>query len=167
MNVHKWPKDTVLISGSSIIQGLQENRMNKKYNVKIRPFSGASVGDMYDYLSPLLKKEPSCIILQIGSNDSPYKSSGAILDEILLLKCRILQILPSVKIVISCPIVRFDNAKAGLTLRRLDDKLKSLNLDIVINDNIDGSCLGKRGLHLNPKGSGRLAINFLSVMRQL
>ena len=31
--------------------------------------------------------------------------------------------------------------------------MKSLE-NVIVNDNIDGSCLGKGGLHLNPKGSG-------------
>ena len=39
--------------------------------------------------------------------------------------------------------------------------------NIIRNDNIDGSCLSKGGLHLNDKGSGRLAMNFLSLIRRL
>ena len=65
-----WPKDTILITGSSILNGIDENRLNSKFNVKVRAFSGAYVDDMYDYLAPLLKKKPSVIILQIGSNDA-------------------------------------------------------------------------------------------------
>jgi len=72
-NTHLWPKGTTLITGSSILLGVEENRL-KKYKAKVRPFPGATVDDMFDYLIPLLKKEPTNIILQIGSNDSPNKT---------------------------------------------------------------------------------------------
>ena len=165
-NVHLWPNGTTLITGSSILLGVEESRL-KKYNVKIRPFPGATVDDMFDYLIPLLKKEPSYIILQIGSNDSPSKTCDEILDEILNLKAFIHSALPNARVFISCPVIRTDNKKANNTLRELDIILKNTTKDIVINDNIDITCLGKRGLHLNPKGSGRLAINFISLMRRL
>ena len=58
-----------------------------------------------------------------------------------------------------------DDAKANLTLRHLGYELKSLP-NVIVNENVDGSCLGKKGLHLNPKGSGRLSVNYISLMRR-
>ena len=69
-------------------------------------------------------------------------------------------VLPSAIVYLSCPILRFDDAKANLTLH-LIMKMKYLP-NIILHDNVDKSCLGKKDVHLNPKGSGRLAINFLS-----
>ena len=165
--VHKWPKNTILIVGDSIINGIEESRITKKFPVKVRSYQGAKISDMYDYLTPLLKKEPTYIFLHVGSNNSPNEDSTAILDKLLLLKMHIKLILPNVKIYLSCPVLRIDDAKANLTLRNFTNKLKSLNIDVIINDNVDVTCLGKAGLHLNPKGSGRLAMNFLSLMRRL
>ena len=165
-NTHVWPNGTTLITGSSIISGIEEARL-KKYKAKVRSFPGSTVSDMYDYLIPLLKKEPSYIILQIGSNDSPFKSHNEIANEISDLKSFINSILPDTKVFISCPVLRLDNMKANRTLRCLDAYLKSSSKEIVVNDNIDGSCIGKKGLHLNPKGSGRLASNYISLMRRL
>ena len=127
----------------------------------------ATIDDMFDYLLPLLKKIPTNIILHIGSNDSSYKSSNEIAGEISTLKEFIHCMLPSVRIFISCPVIRLDDKKANKTLRDLDLHLKYNYNDIVVNDNVDASCLGKKGLHLNPKGSGRLAINYISLMRRL
>ena len=76
-------------------------------------------------------------------------------------------ILPTVKLYLSCPVLRLDNNNANEVLQELAKKLKKTFKDIINNDNIDRSCLGKKGLHLNPKGSGRLAINFISLMRRL
>ena len=163
-NVKPWPKGTTLITGDSILCGIEENRLKK---AKVRVFIGACVDDMYDFLTPLLKKKPTNIILHIGSNDSPFKTSEEIVSEIVNLKKNILSILPTVRIYLSCPTVRFDNFGANAVLRKVEEKLKSLFNDVILNDNVDRSCVGKKGLHLNPKGSGRLAINFISLMRRL
>ena len=84
--------------------------------MKVRPFPGANVDDMFSYIKPLLRKRPDHIILHIGSNDAPEKTSQEILDEIIELKMYIESVLPSVNIYLSCPVIRRDNAKAGLTL---------------------------------------------------
>ena len=154
-----------LITGSSIISGIEESRL-KKYQAKVRPFPGACVDDFYDYLPPLLKKKPTNIILHIGSNDSPNKTAEQIANEIENLKCFIKANLPDVKIFLSCPVVRTDHIRANLTLRQLDKIFKYMP-NFINNDNIDNTCLGKKGLHLNPKVSGRLAMNYISLMRGL
>ena len=81
------------------------------------------------------------------------------------LKAYIESTLPTVKSYLSCPLLRLDDARANLTLRQLGFEMKSLP-NVIINNNVNGSCLGKKGLHLNPKGSGRLASNFISLMRR-
>lgn len=163
--IHPWPANTTLITGSSIISGIEESRLIK-YKAKVRPFPGACIDDLYDYLLPLLKKKPAYIILHIGSNDSINKTADQIADEMKNLKRFIEATLPSVKIFVSCPVVRTDNMRANLTLRHLDKMFKSM-YNFINNDNIDNTCLGKKGLHLNPKGSGRLAMNYISLMRHL
>ena len=165
-NIHYWPKGTTLITGSSIIMGLEEKRL-QKYQAKVRPFPGACVDDMFDYLLPLLKKRPTNIVLHIGSNDAAFKSANDIANEIRSLKAFIEKLVPGVKLFLSCPIIRLDNNKANNTLLKLATLFKHMESNIITNDNIDASCLGKKGLHLNPKGSGRLAINFISLMRRL
>ena len=163
--VMPWPANTTLITGSSIICGLEENRL-RKYKVKVRPCPGAYVDDMHDYLKPLLKKKPTNIIIHIGSNDSFSKTADAIANEISNLKDFIQNKVPNANIFMSCPTLRLDNAKANSTLRELKEILKSTH-KVIVNDNIDGSCLGRKGLHLNPKGSGRLAMNYISLLRRL
>ena len=163
--VKPWPKNTTLITGSSMISGLNEKKLTR-YNAKVRCFPGASIDDMYDFLKPHIKKKPTNIILHISSNDSTQKSADKIIEEIKNLKLYIESVLPKVRLYLSCPIVRTDNIRANLTLREVDLYMKSLNYSVK-NDNIDNTCLGRKGLHLNLKGSGRLAINFISLMRRL
>ena len=157
----KWRKGTILIAADSMLWGVDEKRLSKKNIVKVRPFSGARVTDMNDYLKPLLKKHPSKIILHVGTNDAADRSSRAILDDLLKLKHNIKSALPQSKVIISCPINRNDNGKASLTIRRLNHHLGDLEINCVTNDNIESDCLIEDGLHLNTKGHGKLAMNFI------
>ena len=144
---------------------------NHKYysgfaNATIFKFENLEHDARVDVISHLLKKKPTNIILQIGSNDAPNKTADQIFEEINNLKRYIEDKLPSMKIFLSCPVLRVDNSHAHLVLRQLGEKLKALP-NIITNDNLDVTSLGKRGLHLNPKGSGRLALNYISLMRRL
>ena len=73
-------------------------KSTKKYNAKVRCHPGACVDDLYDYIAPLIKKKPSNIIMQIGSNDATFKTAEEILSEILNLKHYILKVLPGSKV---------------------------------------------------------------------
>ena len=117
---HAWPNGTTVITGDSILNNLEEYRLNKRFNVKVRPFPGADVDDM-----PLLQERPDNIILHIGINDTPNKTSTEILNEIAELKLYIESILPHVNIYLSCPVLRTDNAKAGFTIHHLRQKMKA------------------------------------------
>ena len=44
--IHEWPQNTILVTGDSILNGLEENRLNKKLKVKVRAFPGAGREDM-------------------------------------------------------------------------------------------------------------------------
>ena len=135
-------------------------------NVKVRGFSGANINDFYTYLIPLLRKKPSYIILMVGTNDAMMKSSEELLAELLALKNWILEVLPGVIITMSCPTIRNDNQKARLTILNLRKKLNDLKLSTIINDNIVENHLGRKRLHLNNRGSARLAMNYLAHIRR-
>ena len=51
--------------------------------MKVRSFPGACIDDMFDVLQPLLKKNPTNIILHISSNDAPQKSAEQIITEMM------------------------------------------------------------------------------------
>ena len=64
----------------------QEKRISGNSSVKVRIFPGVTNHDLYDYLKPLLKKNPDNIILHVGTNNSVSETSIDILNEILSLK---------------------------------------------------------------------------------
>ena len=70
VDVHSWPKNTILIAGDSMINGINEKRISTNFkSVKVRCFSGATIDDMYFNLIPLLKKKPATLVLHVGTNN--------------------------------------------------------------------------------------------------
>ena len=164
----KWPKDTTLIVGDSMLLGIDENRLSgiKKKSIKVRPFSGASIEDMMDHIKPLIRKSPTNMILHIGVNNVLEDDSQMILNKLLSLKALIEKNLPDCKLVISKIIQRFDKEGANSTIDDLNRSLDSLCLKTIDNSNITIQHLGKKGLHLNDWGRGRLALNFMKTLRK-
>ena len=103
----------------------------------------------------LLHKSPDTIILNVGTNDCVSKFSFVVLDKILKFKTLIYNSLPHCKIIISNIIDRTDEGNAYV-------KVQKFEINIVNNSNIEKECLGKKGLHLIERGSGKLAINFVN-----
>ena len=81
-----WPKDTIFITGDSILSGLQPGLLSQQRKVKVKTFSGANVRDMHDNIKPVLWHKPEYIILHIGTNDVLNLPPNEILDKISELK---------------------------------------------------------------------------------
>ena len=120
----------------------------------------------YHYLERLLQKQPDYVILHVSTNDD-MKTSEYILTGRLQLKTNIESTLPSCILIISEPIIRIDNAKTSFTIKNLIDKLCQLNIKQIFNGNITTDHISKKGLHLNARGTGRLALNIITHIRHL
>ena len=164
--VHRWPPGTTLIAGDSIVSGLMEKKMGKN-NVKVRSFPGACMRDMYYYLEPLLMKCPTNVILHACTNDAIDKEPHELTDELLQLKHHVENTLPGSNVIISYPTIRTDKQQAKGTIINLRKTLDLLQINSITNENITEEHLGKGGLHLNAKDSGRLAMNYISFIRHL
>ena len=56
-DAHPWPKNTILIAGDSMSNGINEKRFSTNFkSVKVRRFSDATIDNMCFNLIPLLKK---------------------------------------------------------------------------------------------------------------
>ena len=89
------------------------------------------------------------------------------LEEILNLKTFIMNSIPQCKVIISNVINRTDDGKVSLIVENLNYHLNSLKLDIVHSSIIGKECLGKKGLHLTKRETGKLAINFINKIINL
>ena len=79
----------------------------------------------------------------------------------------ICSIIPTCIVIISSLINRYEHAKAQLTVTKVNELLSKMNISIIDNSNITRDHLGKKGLHLNPRGIGKIAVNFVKSLRNL
>ena len=167
VDAHPWPKNTILVAGDSIINGINEKRISTNFkSVKVRCFSGATIDDMYFNLIPLLRKKPVALVLHVGTNNSSNETPFQIYDKLLNLVHFIKENNPNCHAVLSSSIDRLDG-KAALTIKRINSLLSESSLDINDNSNIGHSFLGIHGLHLNGRGVGKLALNFVKRIRSI
>ena len=164
---HVWAEGTVLIAGASIVQGLEESKMSRSGKVKVRSHGGATIRDMQDHLNAILRKKPSHLILHVHSNDASNKNttSDEMFDSLVALKTFAENKVEGMKVTLSCPILRTDNAIANFKQLQLKNRLKRSGLNIIENDGITHEDLGRKGLHLKPSGSTKLAKNILNYLR--
>ena len=84
-----------------------------------------------------------------------------------MLKTFIENSVKGINVILSKPILRIDIPKARITLDQLCRKLENLNIKTLDNSNIADIHLGRKGLHLNGRGNGRLALNWLIVINEI
>ena len=162
-----WPSGTCAIVGDSMVNEIDEKRLSQKYdNVKVFHFSGARIEDLNHYIVPIIKSELDYLILHVRTNVATKISYRKLVDDLLMLKTNIAKQLPNCRIVLSKPTIPHDHGKANLTIRNVDKHLENLELECIVNNNINAEHLGQKGLHLNPKGKGRLALNFFKQLRK-
>ena len=105
-----------------------------------------------------MRKKPSISTLRVVTfSDSSKVILKKTKSPILYIKvnnseCRIL---------ISQNIQRTDLGEATITLNNLNKSLAEFVVDEIDNNNIEVSCLGKRGLHLNNTRTSKIALNFI------
>ena len=56
--------------------------------------------------------------------------------------------------------------ESSLTVIKTNEHLHGLQMDIIDNGNITSNELNKGRLHLNPRGLGKLAINFIRRIKK-
>ena len=132
-----YPSGTTVIVGDSIINGVIEERINKKNRpVKVCNFPGATVADMEHYLIRTIQKKPSNIILHIGTNDAKNLPSRTTLDNFLKLKALVKDSLPTFRVLKSTPKLCIDDDKAQIMMSQLTKHLLQLSIDRINNNNI-------------------------------
>ena len=82
-------KPTIVIAGDSIIKDIKAWLMSRNKRVKISSFPGANTEDMKDFLTPLLRKKPDELIINIGTNNLQEESPNKIASDIIRLAERV------------------------------------------------------------------------------
>ena len=98
-------------------------------------------------------------------NNAKSDNSDTIIEKLIQLKKYILSKCPNANVVFSSLIIRLDDADAAKVVDETNSKLLHLGAGIAGNDNIMKDHISLRGLHLNGKGTIRLAMNLINVLK--
>ena len=81
-DAHLWPKNTILMAGNSMINGINEKHISTNFkSLKVKCFSGATINDIYFNLIRLLRKKPAALVLHVGTNNSSNETSFQIYEN--------------------------------------------------------------------------------------
>ena len=137
--------------------------MSRKKQVKVCSFLGATAEEMNFFLKPLISRKPDKIILHIGTDDL---SQGSV-EQV---SCNIIKLAEEIerngtRCTISSVITR--RGKLNEKVKQANERLHNIvdgnsNLRFYCNENISFHHLNNGGLHLNKRGDGALALNFIS-----
>ena len=100
--------------------------------------------------------------MHVGINNVVEDTPEDIYKDLISLKAKMEDRIPSCQVVISCLIRRSDNVKANKTAEKVNNFLKLAKLKFIDNTNIADKHLGRRGLHLNQNGNIIFAKNLLN-----
>lgn len=160
----------VIIAGDSTLKYLQSHKMSKNSQVKIATFPGCTTQDMKDHIKPLLRRNPDEIIIHVGTNslrssNTPRECAVELIDLAEAVSSE-----SSAMISISGLINRSDDEALARKVPDVNKVLKECcqqkNWGFVDHSNISRtSHLNRSGLHLNKKGTTRLAQNFINHLR--
>ena len=156
-------RKNIVVCGDSIVNSVDGLGLSsKKVKASVRCFPGATTEDFLDYVKPIAKKKPEHIILHVGTNDLTRKSNT--IENLVCVINEIKTLSKDTKVSVSSICLRKDKRDLELKVKSLNDEIemfcKANHIDFLDNDNIDEGCLSKKKLHLNHKGTSRLAKNF-------
>lgn len=147
--------------------------MQKAHNVRVKPHSGATTTDIVDYLKPVIRKKPDCIIIHAGTNDLTSNEQIDTMENLNTMIENIRNESPETVIALSNVVTRKDKAarEKKVSVSDINKKIKEFakvkNVELIDNSNLDTSCLSRRMLHMNDKGNSYLANNFINFMKTL
>ena len=161
---YPWSPGTILITGDSMLYGIEERKLR---NAKVRMHPGASIEDMYHHLGAHLRKKPSNILLLVGTNNCTSDDYEVIIEKMLALREFVQSRIPNCGVYFSTLVKRYDDNVAEKTVNLVNEKLRDTEINYMNNDNIDRSFIGKKGLHMTPRGIGKLVLNIVRWLKGL
>ena len=87
------------------------------------------------------------------------------MEKLFKLKEFITSELQDCRVIFSQIMNRYDDGKAQLTVKNTNVNMAKNNFESI--DDISREHAGKQGLHLNPHGTGKLAVNIIKTLKRL
>ena len=141
----KIKKKSVLVVGDSLLNGIAESKPSKDRHIRVQPISGAKIKDISNNLYELIHNDLKTIILHVSTTNNAVEDTVEdIYNNLISLKAKIEDKIPSCQVVISCLIRRSDNVKDNKTAEKVNNFIKSAKLKFIDNGNITDKHLGRR-----------------------
>ena len=84
-------RKTLCILSDSMLNQLDERKLSKKHDVKLKCHGGCTIACMYKHILDIIPFKADYILLHIGTNDCTYRISGKVLKELVNLVKNILK----------------------------------------------------------------------------
>ena len=159
-------KKKVVITGDSMLNGINERGLSKHQKVKVKNFSGGMGEKIVEELDALVADKPDCLIVHAGTNDITNGINSLNCAKKIIKKVK--QISPNTKVVFLGLITRKDKKDLDKKAVEVNSRLKNLSaqkIDFMDNTNINEEHVGNKKLHLNKRGNTVLANNLLKYLR--
>ena len=137
--------------------------ISKNNQVQVKTHTGATTGDIIDYIKPTIRQKPDIVIIHSGTNDLTKDMNTMSRVRKVVAAVKEIDTEGKVKLGFSGIVARGDINKEEdivITNSRLEKYYKGNEFFFINNSNIDVSCLNKSKLHLNRKGTLYLGNNF-------
>ncbi|CAB3981891.1 RNA-directed DNA polymerase from transposon BS [Paramuricea clavata] len=130
------------------------------------------LGDMSDYIKPVLRQKPDTVILHVGTSSTTNKEACEIVNDIDRLCQEVKEIDPNVEIILSELINREDNAKAKTNVQepigkvptlysKISDTEPSCSIEKIIQDPFPNASENFQNLEIENENN----INFLRSLK--
>lgn len=105
-DIRKWPEETVLLVGDSILNYIDPEKLSRKYTIRRIAFPGISVEEVASQLTLLLIKKPKYVLLHVDTHSPNYsRTLKDVLTDLLKIRNHIEKCLPTALVIICCPSV--------------------------------------------------------------
>ncbi len=137
------------------------------HDIRLHSHGGCTLECVNDHLPSILKHNPDCILLHVGTNNAVNNTSDEIIKKVEQLKIDVNKQRPGCTVYYSLPTIRTDNTKANSIISNLNTKMRRSKQLILDNFEVKIEQLGKKGLHLNSQGMKTMAKNIISFVKNL
>ena len=158
-------KPVIVIAGDSMVKNINGWMLSRAENGKVHSFIGTGSNNITDFLKQMLRNKPTRIILQCGTNDLGRHSTEETVNNI---KNNLVNAIKSHGTQCSVSEIITRGGQLEKNVIEVNNKLKNiLSKDIgsIEHANIEMEHLNNSKLHLNKRGTGRLAYNFIQHIK--
>ena len=161
----------VAVIGDSILKRMSSFEIRKRTRTAptfVRPFIGATIAEMIEYIKPVLSKHPDVVILHIGTNDLSdlrLESEESILQRLdgLVKEIQASEVILILSFVVCTMDIEINRRVQNYNKLLFDYCAKNLII-FIKHDNINFDHIMRDGIHLNMNGSDILCNNIVQMI---